>query len=74
MSSWVSDRMLGFSLQGGRCGTCILQGCTADDINPAHFYLIRTLNYGNYGIFLLVGHAGFISSTVVLVPGLTGEA
>ena len=26
---------------------------------------LRTLNYGNYGIFLLMGHAGFISSTVV---------
>ena len=27
---------------------------------------LRTLNYGNYGIFLIMGHAGFISSTVVL--------
>ena len=32
-------------------------GITADDTN-------RTLNYGNYGIFLMMGHAGFISSTV----------
>ena len=33
---------------------------TVDDINPA----LRTLNYGNYGISLFMGHAGFISSTV----------
>ena len=26
----------------------------------------RTLNYGNYGIFLAMGSAGFISSTVGL--------
>ena len=26
----------------------------------------RTLNYGNYGIFLILGNAGFISSTVGL--------
>ena len=25
----------------------------------------RTLNYGNYGIFLNMGNAGFISSTLV---------
>ena len=25
---------------------------------------LRTLNYGNYGIFLILGNAGFISSTV----------
>ena len=30
---------------------------------------LRTLNYGNYGIFLIVGNAGFISSTVVLLKG-----
>ena len=24
---------------------------------------LRTLNYGNYGIFLIVGHAGFCPST-----------
>ena len=23
---------------------------------------LRTLNYGNYGIFLIMGHAGFCSS------------
>ena len=28
-----------------------------DDINPA---LPQTLNYGNYGIFLIMGHAGFL--------------
>ena len=27
-------------------------------------YTLRTLNYGNYGIFLSMGHAGFLSSTV----------
>ena len=26
---------------------------------------LRTLNYGNYGIFLIMGNAGYISSTVV---------
>ena len=26
---------------------------------------LRTLNYGNSGIFLMMGNAGFISSTVV---------
>ena len=31
---------------------------------------LRTLNYGNYGIFLIMGHAGFISSTVVAILGL----
>ena len=25
---------------------------------------LRTLNYGNYGIFLIMGHAGFCPSTV----------
>ena len=25
---------------------------------------LRALNYGNYGIFLFMGNAGFISSTV----------
>ena len=25
---------------------------------------LRTLNHGNYGIFLIMGNAGFISSTV----------
>ena len=24
---------------------------------------LRTLNYGNYGIFLIMGHAGFCPST-----------
>ena len=26
---------------------------------------LRTRNYGNYGIFLIVGHAGFLPSTVL---------
>ena len=28
---------------------------------------LRTLNYGNYGIFLIMGSAGFCPSTVVLL-------
>ena len=28
---------------------------------------LRTLNYGNYGIFLIMGHAGFCPSTVVVI-------
>ena len=28
---------------------------------------LRTLNYGNYGIFLIMGHAGFCPSTVWLL-------
>ena len=35
-----------------------------DDRSPAITF--RTLNYGNYGTFLIMGHAGFISSTVRL--------
>ena len=30
---------------------------------------LRTLNYGNYGIFLIMGNAGFCPSTVVVDPG-----
>ena len=30
---------------------------------------LRTLNYGNYGIFLIMGHAGFCPSTVFWVEG-----
>ena len=32
-----------------------------DAIDPD--YLIRTLNYGNFGTFLIMGDAGFIPST-----------
>ena len=28
---------------------------------------LRTLNYGNYGIFLIMGHAGFCPSAVVIL-------
>ena len=28
---------------------------------------LRTLNYGNYGIFLIMGNAGFCPSTVLAV-------
>ena len=28
---------------------------------------LRTLNYGNYGIFLIMGNAGFCPSTVLLL-------
>ena len=30
---------------------------------------LRTLNYGNYGIFLIMGHAGFCPSAVVVSRG-----
>ena len=30
---------------------------------------LRTLNYGNYGIFLIMGNAGFCPSTVVKESG-----
>ena len=30
---------------------------------------LRTLNYGNYGIFLIMGNAGFCPSTVVYPDG-----
>ena len=29
---------------------------------------LRTLNYGNYGLFLIMGNAGFCPSTVVTPP------
>ena len=31
---------------------------------------LRTLNYGNYGIFLIMGNAGFCPSTVLLAMNL----
>ena len=34
--------------------------------------ILRTLNYGNYGIFLNMGNAGFIASTVPLSFGALG--
>ena len=34
---------------------------------------LRTLNYGNYGIFLIMGNAGFCPSTVVLVCAFCGQ-
>ena len=30
---------------------------------------LRTLNYGNYGIFLIMGNAGFCPSTVGTIRG-----
>ena len=30
---------------------------------------LRTLNYGNYGIFLIMGHAGFCPSTEGALKG-----
>ena len=43
--------------------------------NPTFYYIgtlgykscmtFRSINYGNYGMFLVMGNAGFISSTVV---------
>ena len=34
---------------------------------------LRTLNYGNYGLFLILGNAGFVSSTVVRDPPASGH-
>ena len=34
---------------------------------------LRTLNYGKYGIFLIMGNAGFISSTAVIPVFGLGE-
>ena len=38
---------------------------------------LRTLNYGNYGIFLIMGNAGFCPSTVpivsIVVPFLVNQ-
>ena len=39
---------------------------TVDDINPV--LLLRTKNYGNEGILLMMGSAGFVSSTVLQRP------
>ena len=36
--------------------------------------MLRTLNYGNYGIFLIMGHAGFESSTAEVPSFLVHEA
>ena len=33
---------------------------------------LRTLNYGNHGRFLIMGNAGFISSTVLMLLSLSG--
>ena len=35
---------------------------------------LRTLNYGNYGIFLIMGNAGFCPSTVVSALKKYGDA
>ena len=34
---------------------------------------LRTLNYGNYGIFLIMGSAGFCPSTVWMIQGDQGS-
>ena len=44
------------------CGYSLLIHTVAD-INPA--FTSRTLNYGNLWFFLIMGNAGFISSTVL---------
>ena len=44
-----------FNSAGDFCLLIVLVGC---------FISLRTLNYGNYGIFLIMDNAGFISSTV----------
>ena len=35
---------------------------------------LRTLNYGNYGIFLIMGNAGFCPSAVSLVKARGSKA
>ena len=35
---------------------------------------LRTLNYGNYGIFLIMGNAGFCPSTVVFLLMYTASS
>ena len=42
---------------------------TADDRHPA--LPQRTLNCGNYGIFLIMGNAGLVSSTVRSIKGMS---
>ena len=54
--------MLGKNTPNMRPGLVEGRSHTVDDRNPA--LPLRTLNYGNYGIFLITGNAGFISSTV----------
>ena len=34
-----------------------------------HYLKVMTLDYGHYGIFLVMGNAGFISSTIQWGPG-----
>ena len=41
------------------------RGLNVDDLRSKSCLTLRTLNYGNYGIFCFMGNAGFISSTVV---------
>ena len=47
--------------QGVRLTPC-LSFTTVDAQNPA--MTLRTLDYGTYGIFLILGHAGFWPSAV----------
>ena len=42
-----------------------LEAAVGTDRNSTLHFTFRTLNYGNYGSFLVMGNAGFISSTVV---------
>ena len=44
--------------------TIVIVVNTVDDINLP--YPLTTLNYGKNGLFLVMGNAGFISSTVVV--------
>ena len=61
---------------GGRDGPRLQRGLPADvafliaGLGPT---VDRTLNYGIHGTFLLMGNAGFISSTVVCHLGLVGN-
>ena len=44
-----------------KAASILLWNATVDDINPAlPLVSLGTLNHGNYGMFLLMGSAGFI--------------
>ena len=52
-------------LHDGHIGVGVICSSTADGQKSC--MTLRTLNYGNYGIFLIMGNAGFCPSTVSLV-------
>ena len=59
------DRSFGF--QGTGCGVERKRASPSDiRLMDKSCITLRTLNYGNYGIFLIMGNAGFCPSTVGL--------